>query len=195
MFRVMCFLALVLTGCSGCAAELESTEESGIDAVAEEHPWATWETCGHKPGDNPCNFELKNQHGDSIELYDYYNQVIVIDISAMWCGVCANIAPKGDEFTADYGDERFEWLTLMIEDSTGNAPDQSDLTTWVTAYGVTGHVLAGDRSMIDPNAETGYPVSAWPTVAVIDSEMTLYNGLVGWNETTVRSWVETLLED
>ena len=162
MFKFAFFVLLIFTGCSACQPALESTGKNDTETVEDERPWVTWETCGHKPGDNPCNFELENQYGDTVELYDYHDQVVVIDLSTMWCSVCANIAPKGDEFTATYGDENFEWLTLMIENSTGDDPDISDLNTWVTAYGITGHVLAGDRSLIDLNAETGYPVSAWP---------------------------------
>ena len=33
----------------------------------------------------------------------------------------------------------------------------------------------------------------WPTMVVIDREMVLLNGINGWNETTVRAWVESLL--
>ena len=56
-----------------------------------------------------------------------------------------------------------------------------------------GAVLLGDRSLVDLTAETGYPVSGWPTLVVIDQEMVLQHGINGWNEATVRGWVQGLL--
>ena len=194
MFRFLFFALLMLTGCGGCSpAELEVSPGDTTELI-DDRSWVTWESCSYLPGDNPCNFELKNQHGELVELYDFHNEVIVIDISAMWCGVCAQIASKGDEFTTDYGDSDFEWLTLMIDNNEGNPPDQNDLDVWVDLFNVQGHVLAGNRSLIDPTAQSGFPVSAWPTLVVIDNSMMLQYGLVGWNETTVRGWVEELLE-
>jgi thiol-disulfide isomerase/thioredoxin len=195
MFRLTLFAFLMLTGCGGCSPAELQIDEVDTSKIEEDRSWETWKTCGYLPGDNPCNFELKNQHGELVELYDYYDEVIVIDLSTMWCGVCAQIAPKGDEFVGDYGDANFEWLTLMIDDSEGNPPDQSDLIVWADLFGVTGHILAGDRSLIDQAAQTGFPVSGWPTLVVIDRSMVLQYGLIGWNETTIRGWVEQLLKE
>jgi len=194
MFRLALFALLVLTGCGGCSPAELQVEQRDSTSPEDDMSWVTWETCGQLPGDNPCNFELTNQHGDKVELYDFHKQVIVIDLSAMWCGVCAQIAPKGDEFTSDYGDENFEWLTLMIDDAQGNPPDQSDLQAWADSFGIRGHVLGGDRTMIDPAAQTGFPISGWPTLVIIDQTMTLQYGIIGWNETMVRGWIEQLLE-
>ncbi len=189
------YLWLILAVLTGCTPSIETEEGVDTREETEEHAWATWETCGQKPGDNPCNFELTNQHGELVELYDFHEKVIVVDLSTMWCSVCQNIATKGDELTVDYGDVNFVWLTVLVENASGDDPTVDDLNEWVTTYGITANVLAGDRSLVDLNAVTGYPVSGWPTLAVIDQNMVLYSGVNGWSESMIRGWVETLLEE
>jgi len=186
------FLALSLLGCGGCVEKLSSGE---VDSVVEEEvrEWEMWDSCSQIPGDHPCNFSLSNQHGDAVELYDYYGKVVVIDLSAMWCGICQHIAAKGEEFTETYGDENFAWLTILVENESGLAPSQSDLQRWADSYQLDGNILGGDRSLVDPAGITGYPVSGWPTVVVIDREMVVSNGVNGWSESLVTSWVEDLL--
>jgi len=167
----------------------ESTEISDSDGYS----WATWETCGQKPGENPCNFALQDQHANTVELYEHYGKVIILDFSTMWCSVCHNIATTGDDFVTDYGEENVIWLTILIDNTQGNPPSQEDLELWVDLFGIELPVLAGSRDMLDETATEGYPISSWPTIVVVNKEMLLYNGINGWSETTVRGWVESLL--
>jgi thiol-disulfide isomerase/thioredoxin len=197
MKNILIFLWFTLfIGCgSSCGpTELQTAAVDTQEAQEDNRDWLTWDECSHKVGEHPCNFSLKNQHGETVELYDYYGKVIVIDLSAMWCGVCQNIASDGETLSQKYGDEDFVWLTILVEDESGTAPDQSDLERWATMFGITGQVLAGDRSLVDPNAETGYPVTGWPTIAVVDKEMKIYNGVNGWSESLVVSWIDFLIE-
>ena len=193
---------------TGCTPELdeketevsdtvESAESTGDSEAADTdpYPWATWETCAHNIGDNPCNFSLMNQHGETVDLYEHYGKVIVIDLSAMWCSVCKNIAHIGDEWVMTYGEENFIWITVLLANSVNEDPDLQDLQDWVSTYGITVPVLAGSREMIDLTEplEDGYPVTGWPTLVVLDRNMTLQYGLNGWNSTAIAGWVESLL--
>jgi len=186
---------MFLTACSACTPEIESESPSNTDSevVVDKHPWATWEDCSQVPGAHPCNFELMDQNGEMVELYDQYEKVIVIDLSAMWCGVCNNIATMGDQFVSDYGSENVVWLTVLIDDSTGNPPDLADLQHWAETYNISGPVLGADRTLIDQTAQTGYPVTSWPTLVVVDRQMVMQYGIYGWSESVVRGWVESLL--
>tara|TARA_Y100000034_G_scaffold83839_1_gene100416 strand:- start:9555 stop:10208 length:654 start_codon:yes stop_codon:yes gene_type:complete len=210
--QVLAMFLTLLTACTffvfaltGCQPKL-STHEPGPrqvddtarmitgDTAEDEHSWATWETCSQKVGDHPCNFELMNQHEEMIELYDYYDKVIVLDFSTIWCSVCRYIAPKGDEFVADYGADDFMWITILIDAvAYGVPPTLDDIQDWVDQYEIEGQVLMGDRSLVDLNGDYGYPITSWPTLVVIDQNMTLQHGLNGWNEATIRGWVEDLL--
>jgi len=163
------------------------------DSDVDDRSWVTWTECSQKQGDHPCNFELMDQHGDMVELYDHHGKVIVIDLSTIWCSVCNNIAQEGDEWLRDYGADNFIWITILIDNATGDPPTLADIQHWATVYGIEVPVLVGDRSLVDLNAETGYPVTGWPTLVVIDQEMVLQYGINGWNETTIRGWVQSLL--
>ena len=185
---------LLLSACNACTPD--SNPESNIvtdTQPVEEHPWADWEDCSQVPGAHPCNFEFMDQNGEMVELYDHYNKVIVVDLSAMWCGVCNNIAAMGDQFVSDYGANNVIWLTVLVDDNSGNPPDLEDLQRWASLYNITGPVLGADRTLIDQTAQTGYPVTSWPTLVVIDREMVIRYGIYGWSETVVRDWVEELL--
>ena len=188
LFVILFFFA---AGCS--AADLSVSQGEDTQAQIDDRSWLTWETCSQKPQDYPCNFQLVDQDGKEVELYDFYGKVIVVDLSTMWCGVCKSIASKGEELTADYGENNFVWLTILVEDETGLSPEVDDLQRWVESYGAAPPVLAGSRSLIDPNAETGYPVTGWPTLVVIDRNMVLTNGVNGWSESYIRTWVESNL--
>jgi len=167
----------------------------GSDTDSDPYPWATWETCAHNIGDNPCNISLMDQHGEQVELYEHYGKVILLDLSAMWCGPCNMIAPYGEQWLQRYGEENFIWITVLLEDTTRDTVELSDLQAWAMTHGITLPVLAGSRDMIDVTEplEDGYPVTAWPTLVVIDRGMTLQYGINGWNEVTIQTWVESLL--
>ena len=187
------FLTLAIS-CKPTQVEIPDELESDSQVSEEDRrDWLTWEECSQLPGEHPCNFELSNQNGDSVELYDHYGKVIIVDLSAMWCGICRVIAPVGEQIVADYGSDNVVWLTLLVEDASGSPPDINDLKEWVSTYGLTSDVLAADRSILDPNGITGYPVSGWPTIVVINREMVVHNGVTGWSESLVRSWVQELL--
>jgi thiol-disulfide isomerase/thioredoxin len=187
-------------GCSG-----DGTDEFvyAIDTVdppspenetgGTEYPFAIWEDCGGNVGDHPCNLTLTDQNGEPWSLYDQYGKVIVLDFSTMWCGVCVRIAQEGDEFTATYGSENFVWATVLIEDSSGGEVDQSDLQLWILQTSTTMPVLAGSRDLIDPTAEEGYPISAWPTLVVIGKDMVITHGQIGWNEDWIHQAVQAAL--
>lgn len=181
------FLFFLISGC-----EKKANEDSQGEVI-DDRSWVTWDTCGQKPEDNPCNFTLKDHNGEEVELYDYYGKVIVVDLSTMWCGVCKSIAPVGERLVEEYGEENLVWLTVLVEDETGLEPEPDDLQRWIDMYGGHPPILAGNRSLIDPDAVTGYPVTGWPTLAVIDRNMTLTNGLNGWSEGYIRSWIESSL--
>jgi thiol-disulfide isomerase/thioredoxin len=195
--------AIILTLLLGCNPSVVSISDDTTEPEVSENTSnihggspvpEEWEDCGGHIGDHPCNFALVDQYGDTFTLYDNYNTVIVLDFSTMWCSVCNNIAHDAQEFMDDYGSQDFLWVTVLIEDSVGESPGEKGAQDWADLYGIVdAAVVAGDRSLIDLTAESGWPVTAWPTIVILDRSMIVKYGINGWNEETTRSWVESEL--
>lgn len=187
MYSMFYFMFVMLLSCN----PNNNKDVQTADSVAE--PDLVFDTCSQQIDSHPCNFSLKNQRGDNVELYDFYGKVIIIDFSAMWCGPCFIMAQSADPIVDDYGSDNVEWLTVIIENETGLPPDQSDLERWAVSAGITGHVLASSREMIDQSATSGYPVSSWPTFVVVDQQMVLRYGVSGWSESILRQMLDSLI--
>ena len=183
-------LVALLTGCCPSAVKNVDTNTDDNSGLTLE-----FDNCSQNIGDNPCDFSFINQYGTTINLYDFYEKIIIVDLSVMWCGPCQQMAQTADKIVLEYGDENVEWLTLLIEDNSGNPPDQEDTMLWATQNNITGHVLASDRSIIDytPELTTGYPVAGWPTFVVIDDEMVLRYGATGWSEEMLKQMLDVLM--
>ena len=153
-----------------------------------------WNDCGGMIGDHPCDFSLVDQNGDMFTLYNNYGKLIVLDFSAAWCSVCNDMASYVNKFTSDYGNKNFLWVTILLENSQGYPATDRDVASWAARHGISDSpVLAGNSDLIDLSAEAGWPINSWPTLVILDRTMIVKYGIHGWDETTVRDWVESEL--
>jgi hypothetical protein len=189
--KFICFISLFFIGCSSCAPSLSGPGDTSDTNISEDYPFATWEACSQNIGDHPCNFELEDQSGNLVNLYDFYGDTIVIDFSVMWCGPCSVAASEVQEVKDAFSKDGFTYLTVLIEDSSGNDPTSNDCKNWADNYGITEPVLAGDRSMLDSTSVHGWSVSAWPTFFFITDEMILNTKLQGFSS----SYIDSLIKD
>jgi thiol-disulfide isomerase/thioredoxin len=189
-FLVLFFVSIFLSACFSCSPNLESTGDSS-DNNNDNYSFVTWDTCSQKIGDHPCNFTLKDQDGNDVSLYDFYGDTIVIDFSAMWCGPCRAAAAEVQEVKDSYESEGFTYLTVLIETSGGEEPDEEDCKDWADTYGISEPVLAGNRDMIDSSSINGWDISGWPTFYFITDDMTLNTNLRGYSS----SYIDMLIQD
>ena len=177
-------------------ADSGNTDSGNTDSEDADESPITWTDCTGIPGDKACDFTFQDQNGDEWSLYDNYGTVMVLDFSTMWCGVCNILAPGVQAHQDAYTDRGYDflWVTILVDDATwGNPPDVSEALEWANVYGITtSPVLAGDRTVIDTTAADGYPITSWPTLVVVDETMTIHNGLLGWNEEIIFSWVDDI---
>tara|TARA_Y100000593_G_C4303780_1_gene334702 strand:+ start:156 stop:758 length:603 start_codon:yes stop_codon:yes gene_type:complete len=184
-------ILLVASGCSGGCANSDKNVEDIVDTQQNVPEIPTWEDCGYGIGDNPCNFTLEDIDGNNFELWNQYGNVVVLDFSTMWCGYCQVAAGTVQQVQDLYGSQGFNYVTILIEDHQGNSVSLDEAQIWADHFGITSApVLISDRTLLDPNGQTGWPIVGWPTFVVIDREMVIHTGIRGFSEELLISSIE-----
>jgi thiol-disulfide isomerase/thioredoxin len=114
----------------------------------------TWDAASTTVGSQFPRQTFLDQHGDSVELYDFANFTIndtgepayfIIDMSAQWCGPCHNMAEwmSGADTPDTAGLQqiypsvrekvhklRIWWITIIVENQAGGPPGLNDSQSW-----------------------------------------------------------------
>ena len=73
---------------------------------------------------------LTDQHGDTIFLYDYECDVILLVLGAMWSAECRSEATGLEPLYNDYRDEGFMVIEVFYQNTDYEQVDMSDLQAW-----------------------------------------------------------------
>ena len=173
--------------------EAEPTDtEASID-TAESDP-ITWTECSYKISEHICNVTLSDVDEVVHELYSYYGRPIVIQLSAEWCSPCHTAGTYAEGYMERYADHDLLWVTIILENTAGEPATTLDLMQWeATMNTVNALTLAGSRDLIDTTAENGFPLTSWPTIVVVNTDMTIYHGFYGWSEEYLTNVLDSML--
>ena len=143
------------------------------------------------------DFSATDRYGESVSLYQFYGEVILLDFSAGWCGPCKSVAQGAEEMWNEYRDDGFVIVHMMTDDyrGTGSA-DQDFLNDWADAYDLTFPVLGeGDIEGIYYDLYyAGLNEGYIPYMILLNQNMELEEIYVGGgNESKIASKVEDLL--
>jgi len=164
------------------------------DPLVVTPPRIDWEDCSGKMSDHPCNFTLMDQYGNNWRLYDHVNEIIVLDFSTIWCGVCQHAAMSSEQYQDIYADKGVVWVTILLENYYGQEPTLADIQEWAMVFGLEDAVvLAGHMGLLDPTSQKGWYISNLPLILVIDRNMVTTYRLDGYNALQIREWVDDML--
>ena len=170
--RILSLAALIsviilwISMCTGCERDTSSI----ID----------WDNCSQEIGDHPCDFTLIDQDGKEFNLYDHVGKVIIIDLSAMWCGPCQMAALEVEDLQKEYGDDMI-YVTILIENNSYNPPTRANISSWAKSFGIkTAPVLGASRNFISSDPNVGWPLEAWPQFHIVDKNMILIESFKGF---------------
>jgi len=179
--------------------EEQETEEEQVDLdtgacdTAVSDP-ITWTECSYKISEHICNVTLPDVDEVVHELYSYYGRPIVIQLSAEWCSPCHTAGTYAESFMERYADQDLLWVTIILENTAGEPATTLDLMQWEAEMStVNALTLAGSRELIDTTGENGFPLTSWPTIVVVNTDMTIYHGFYGWSETYLTSVLDSML--
>lgn len=156
MSRVLAGFVGVMLG--GCIPRLETTGgPSGSSTwVAPENDWVLAEPPvdlvaeGFGVGEIVPDLRLVDQTGNEVSLWQFHGNVVLLDVSTMWCVPCIALAEHTEETWQTYRDQGFVYVTILQQDFDGNPPEPGDLDDWVDAFGITAPVLAdGEETSIE----------------------------------------------
>lgn len=175
---------VALTG--GCPAPGSGGEDGGDDddavdeAYGPENDWfhansgdvpSDLEGTGYRVGDVAHNWTFLDQHGDEVELYQFYGQAILLDVFAEWCGPCQGHAPTGEEIWQDVSDRGVTILAMMNQNDDGSTPELAeDAARWADRFGLTHPVVADAENNADEFQVIG---GGFPTYPLIGPDMTI----------------------
>ena len=136
------------------------------------------------------DLRMMDQFGDEVSLWQFYGQLVLLDISAEWCAPCKLLAEETEETWEDYEASGFTYLTLLAEDNSSNLPSTEVLDLWATEFEISQPVMSPTvdyRPILVPNG-------AYPKLILIGRDLRVIKSNINPPEdATVRAAIEESL--
>lgn len=177
--------ALLLLVSVGCVPVLNTPGgEAPVDTAPWQAPSNRWPVGGGPPdglvgegwleGQVIPEVILGDQYGDTVNLWQFYGMVVVVDVSTIWCAPCQKLAEDVQEVTDEFEGEGFAYVTLLSQDLSGKVPDTAELAKWGTDYNFEAPILADDQG----HSAAITPGGVFPQVVIVGRDMKVKNAAV-----------------
>ncbi len=194
----MSFLALVLTACVPVLSSPKVEDSGGTSTGGYDLPENGWpktappaglEGQGYAVGDVLEDFRMPDQQWETTTLWQFYGNVILVDISTMWCSPCQAIAVDVQGTADDFRDEGFVYVTVLAQDMGSTPPDQAELNLWADSFGINEPVLSDQ----DGWYVGAVPSATFPGLMVVGRDMTVVARDIPASDEAIRTAIEAAL--
>ncbi len=189
-------LPALLAGCVPVLTSPDGPELCGEEAyVAPENAWTVGEVpadlCGEGWGEGETVEDARwtDQNGQEVSMWQFYGNVVLLDLSTLWCAPCKDLAAEVQATADDYRDEGFVYMTILVEDLEADVPDQEELQEWGTYFGIAEPIVSDTANV----APTLLPESNYPGVFLISRDMVNLGRIDPADDPTIRAAVEAEL--
>ena len=148
------------------------------------------EGTGFGIGETPPNMCMTDQFGNNVSLWQFYEQLILLNVSSEWSGASQILASGVEQIWTDYRNRKFMYLTLLTEDVLFDTPSVETLEQWSNHFSITAPVLSDSEGY----REQLVPTETYPTLILINRNMeVIIDYMTPVNEETARSAIENAL--
>lgn len=133
--------------------------------------------------------------GAPFRLSQLKGKVILLDVSAMWCGFCQQDAPAVQYLYQTYGPKGLAVVTCLAEDANGAPVTPAGLQQWAGNYHLTQTVMNDPSGTANGTAEKAYVsvTGGFPTLVLIDQAFNVQYLQGGLNLAAVTAKINALL--
>jgi thiol-disulfide isomerase/thioredoxin len=148
------------------------------------------------------DFTLRDEHGETHSLYEFRGQVVMLDLSAIWCPPCRSEADLLEAVYQQYKDRGVRFLTVLMDEDNqlvdfGGRPNPAECRNWGDRSGtIPDHTFP---CWIDPNdgSKDAWPKynkwGALPTNVILDQGLRVIYSGAGYDEATIKNKLDRLV--
>lgn len=137
--------------------------------------------------------QLTDQHSDTTCLWQFYGDVLVVDVSTVWCPPCQELAADVEETAEHYAEDNVSYITILTEDNDRNEPVVQDLNDWGDYFGISQPILMDPQAYYSFNALDN---GSYPAIMIVDRTMKIRTRITSQpSDAKIRAAIDEILAE